>query len=163
MQQTRECQAMGGARAWKWRCGDAANATTTPSSNKMRLPAVGRGRTGAGAGTPASRMTEQIAQKSSARLAGLCRVGAVGASGKLDEGCIAHRSARGARTVFAGAVRGEADCAEMRSKCTCPNDRTSWVVSANSANHEPSRIRDRNRRIAHPSINGMLWPLRTRF
>ena len=143
-----------------WRCGQCDHHAIFEQDSAARSGERQDRRRSRYAGQP---HTEQIAQKSSARLAGLCRVGAVGALGKLAEGCIAHRSASGARIVFAAAVCGEADCAELGSKCTCPNDRTSWVVSANSANHEPSRRRDRNRRISHPSINGMLWPLRTRF
>ena len=150
VRQTRS-QARGGARAWKKSCGDPANASSTLTSSEMRCPGTSRGRTGGPTGTLANRMTEQMAQRSSAKLGCLCCVGAMGVSSEVAGFCIDHRSASSART----------DRGEIPSKCKCPNDKTSWIVRANSADHEPSCICDRNQRIVltrHVSMREILPP-----
>ena len=98
---------------------------------------IGTGMSGTKVGTPANCMTEQMAQKSSAKPLGLCCVGAVGESARVAGGWIANSSECGAMP----------DRSEVPSKCTCPNDSTSCIVSANSADHDPSLTCDRNQRI----------------
>jgi hypothetical protein len=65
--QDRRCQAMGGARAWKMRGGDAAGVRSMPMAMRTGLAASGIGSDGADAATEeaASWISEQTAQKSS--------------------------------------------------------------------------------------------------
>ena len=88
-------------------------------------------------GRPANCMTEQMAQKSSAKPSGLCCLGAAGESTRVSAGWIANF----------GACDTELDRSEVSLKCTCPNDNANCIVSANSADHEPNLTCDRNQRI----------------
>ena len=103
----------------------------------MRMLPIGTGKSGTMAGTPANCITEQMAQKSSAKPSGLCCVGATGESMRVAAGWIAN----------CGAYDIKLDRSEVSLKCTCPNDNANCIVSANSADHEPNLTCDRNQRI----------------
>ncbi len=135
------CQAVGGARAANSaRCGEGKSNASGGSLGK-RPETLGRGKDGGSAKTkvPARWIRVQIGQ-SSARWSR--PPGSVGVT------CAALDASAAATVNFSVEVNFSGDSAASRSKCTCPNVRTSWSASANSARHDPHFDRDRNRLMA---------------
>jgi hypothetical protein len=129
------CQAVGGARAANCaRCGEGKSKASSGSLGP-RTEMSGSGKDGGSARTkaPARWISEQIAQRSSARS---CRsVGSVGLT------CAVFHAS------VAATVDLSADIGAARSRCTWPNVRASWSASANSARYAPHFDRDRNQSI----------------
>ena len=143
------CQASGGARARKGRCGDAAIAKSPLGSSTIWLTAAASGTDGDAVTGYASCIAEQMMQRSSARPAGLWLPGTAGASGKAGGGSAAHRN-----------TSGPHDRGSPPPRWTWPKDSASWIANANSAAQEPSRICERNQRITRsPSSHALRAPL----
>jgi len=129
-------QTIGGPRARKRRCDDVAAAEFEAAQNVIGLIATGTGNPGAAAGTalPAKLATAQMAQKSNASPGGL--IGAAGVSGEAAE-------RPSATTTSCNPPKDD----PISKPCACPNDKTNWIASANSAHPAPDRIFDRTQRI----------------
>jgi hypothetical protein len=130
------CQAVGGARAANSaRCGERKSNASGGSLGK-RPEMCGSGKDGGSARTKALArwLRVQIEQRSSARWSR-----PPGSAGVIC--AILDASA-------AATVNFSADRPVRRSRCTCPQVRTSWSASANSARHEPHFDLDRSRLMA---------------
>lgn len=129
----RRCQARGGPRARKESDDAAARSRPGLAEKATGLKTTGSSKAGAMAGVAvaAKWIRVQMAQKSPA-----CPLGS-----SFEGGLAASEADAEAASANSGVVA-------LPSRCTCPNDSTSWAPSANSAHHAPNRTFERIQRIA---------------